>query len=188
MNDFSIFPQITFQSEAPKVFASLFAIEKKSDLLSFCNGLSVSEREFCELVVNCESLGYKHYPKWREFIPQRLTDRDFDVFRTDKKKDEKAMFLKFRSKVKAIFNERRYVAAHFFVSPTDKWHLLYFDFRDTDTTNTSHWFGGPHIHFVNYLWPEHKLDELWAKFDKRRQNVSGKVYIAFSQINTEAHK
>ena len=185
MNDLSVFHRYALHPEVPKVFANLFAIEKKSDLLSFCNGLSVTDHEFCELAVNCGSLGYQHSPKWREYVPQKLTEKDFDVFRTNNSMDEKACFLKFRSKVKAIFNERRYVAAHFFISPTGKWHLMYFDFRDMDIKNKPHWFGGPHIHFVNYLWPEHNPETLWAKFDQRRQHISGNVHISFSQCSIE---
>lgn len=182
--------QFGFRPEVPKVFVDLFAIEKKSELIRYCKNATVTDHEFSELVVNCGTIGYAHTPKWNEFVPEHLalTETDINAFRSTGTPVEKARLGKVMSKVRATFRERRYIAAHFFVSSPDKWHLIYFDFRDTDEENDNHWFGGTHFHLVNHLWPEHAPDALWSQFDQRRQCICGNIHVAFTQTSPENWK
>lgn len=185
MNELAIYlSQFGWRLQVPQVFIDLFAIQKKSDLVAFCKGLTVTEREFVELVLNCESIGYTHTRKWHEFMPEhlKLTEIDKNAFRSTGKPEEKARLGKVMNKISATFRERRHIVTHFFIAPYGNWHLIYLDLRDTDTEKDNHWAGGPHLHFVNHLWPQHDPEVLWATFDDRHHAISGAIHIAFSRM------
>src|SRR5262245_1510966 len=60
--------------------------------------------------------------------------------------------------------ERRYLVGHIFFTPDlSKWHFFYFDQRDLQEREPNHWQGGSHIHFINWLWPQHDAQSLWSK-------------------------
>lgn len=176
--------RVALTTSVPQVFIDLFSIEKKSVLESFCKGITVTDHEFCMLVDNCNSYGYRHIPKWREHYTHLLSDHDIESIRSLGVTPDKSLFNKIRRKTKALFNERRSVAAHFFVSSLNKWHLIYFSHDDAYVKEGNHWKStsqrsGTHFHFVNYLWPEYNINMLWDKFNVRRQSISGSVHVAF---------
>ena len=35
------------------------------------------------------------------------------------------------------------------------------------------WKHEPHLHFVNYLWPEYGKRQVWDSFDKRQHEIEG---------------
>ena len=43
------------------------------------------------------------------------------------------------------------------------------------------WKYGPHLHFVNYIWPEYTKRKVWESFDKREHNIEG-VHIRLAPL------
>jgi len=76
--------------------------------------------------------------------------------------------------------ERRYLVGHIFFTPSlEQWHFFYFDQRDLEKREPNHWQGGPHIHFINYLWPQHNAQSLWSKFVSSNVQMGGSLHIRF---------
>jgi len=165
-----------FGSSVPSNLVRLFEIEKKSELESYSKTLEINDRDFVELVMNCHQLGYKHFRKHKEFVPDHLNlSDDLKSIKTNPKKVMRT--------ISAIFDARKYISAHLFIDQTSqsRWHLFYFDFNDLRHDEESHWIGGSHAHFVNYLWPQHSPKDLFDNFENRKTNISGKLHIRFKQ-------
>ena len=57
----------------------------------------------------------------------------------------------------------------FFTPSWHEWHFFYFDQRDL-AENDNHWQeGGPHIHLVNWLWPNLDGDLVWSDFVRNKE-------------------
>jgi hypothetical protein len=63
---------------------------------------------------------------------------------------------------------------------TQAWHFFYFDNHDQDR-HTNHWAGGPHIHLINYLWPNRSAEAVWEEFCKGNPTMRGAVHIRFER-------
>jgi len=170
-----------FSSNVPDYFVELLEIEKKSELIKFCKELIVYKKDFVKLIVNSRKIGYLHEIKYNDFVPIHLdpTDEEFEALQAvDKPGKLEGKAKKFMSKIGQIFVERRYLVVHVFYNEL-KWHLFYFDQRDIEKERRNHWKEGSHIHFVNYLWPNHDLGNLWEIFDKSNASVGGKIHIKY---------
>jgi hypothetical protein len=154
----------------------LLAIEKKSELKRYAKKLIINGAEFVQLTFYSRLIGYQYTARHTEFQPDeaQLTDRDLDILRlrqTDK-------IPKLRAKIGNLFATRKYLSAHLFYKET-KWHLFYFTFRDTDTTRLNRWKHSSHVHFVNYLWPDYRVEQLDdLLFSHRHTNVNS-IHIRF---------
>lgn len=157
----------------------LFEIDNKKDLKKYCSSIVIDQDEFGTFVFNIDKLGYKHALKSRQFVPEHLdiSDEDLDVLfgNKDGKLDHRAM--KVMRKFSAIFRERKVNHCHLF-EKDDEWHIFYFSFAETD--EDSHWKHGPHIHFVNHLWPSQDKYDLWQSFDNRRYKNPNSFHIRFN--------
>ena len=83
------------------------------------------------------------------------------------------------TKLFQLARERRYSVGHLFYSADlSNWHFFQFDQRDL-AKRENHWEGGPHVHFINHLWPNHNAKALWASFVAETNKLSGSVYVRF---------
>lgn len=151
----------------------LFSKNKKSDLVKYCRDITITKHEFAETVMFSELIGYYHNIRTIEYIPDHLKiNKKEDFF--NKSRNKKSLTeedQKFFKKISSIFQQRRYIISHLFISK-DKWHIFYFDFHDIDITN-NHWKNGSHIHFVNYLWSNLNCKEVWESLGKRTNKSYG---------------
>jgi hypothetical protein len=70
--------------------------------------------------------------------------------------------------------------SHIFVSPGHAyWHCFYFDQRDVDE-NEPHWQHFPHIHFVNYLWPNLTAQGVWDTIRSEKPELKSALHIRWS--------
>jgi hypothetical protein len=164
----------------PDKLTRLFVITKKSQVESYANSLNIEQGEFVRLVCYCEQIGYEHFHAHKEFQPDeaQLSEDDINVFRRDDAKELKLKLLKIKRKLTNLYDVRKYTSAHLFQSD-EKWHLFYFTLRDVES-GKNQWQLGSHIHFVNYLWPHYRVEELQELlFASRRIQIADSLHIRY---------
>ena len=169
-----------FEESVPDYLQELLAIEKKSELKKFCKKITITQDDLIRLIFNSSTIGYLHARKHHEFVPKHLLPKGNELGalgHTPAGKILKADAKKCVNKISQIFKERRQLSAHVFYNDT-KWHIFYFDLDDTDE-RSNHWKHGPHIHFVNYLWPNLDINNLCGLFDKVESSATGKLHIRY---------
>jgi hypothetical protein len=144
-----------FEPSVPESLATLFALDRKSALKNYCATLTIRSDELTRLILFSRLIGYVHGRAHEDYEPEEaeLTEADIDVFRQRKTEE----LPKVSRKIKNLFAVRKRRSAHLFYNGA-KWHLFYFTFDDVKTP--AHWAGGSHVHFVNYLWPEYRPEQL----------------------------
>ncbi len=60
------------------------------------------------------------------------------------------------------------------------WHCIYYTYHEMEADNNQFKYG-PHLHFVNYLWPEYTKRKVWESFDEREHNIKG-VHIRLEPL------
>ncbi len=157
--------------------ATLLAIEKKSELEQYCKNLIIKGDEFIQLTFWPQLIGYRYTSRHQEFQPDeaQLSSADLDILslrQTDR-------IPRLRAKIGNLFATRKYLSAHLFYKQA-KWHLFYFTFRDMDTGSRNRWRHGTHVHFVNYLWPDYRVEQLDdLLFSARHTKING-IHIRFT--------
>jgi len=159
----------------PEKLQTLLGYAKKSKLLAYCKRITISEQELALLVHNCSQIGYTHRSKFLEYVPEnrRLTESD----RTKLRQKEPNKFI---DKIRAIFEERKNYMVHLFENG-EKWHCVFYTYKDMESGEKGHWLYGPHLHYINYLWPEYGKRQVWESFDKREHNIEG-VHIRLEPL------
>lgn len=156
----------------------LLEIDRKSELRKYSRKIIIKKSDFANLILSSFLIGYTHQIKYKDFIPQHLNpsleERKALIENSPGPVTGKAK--KFVSKVSQLFKDRRYLVGHIFYNK-NKWHLFYFDQRDSEKRK-NHWIEGPHIHFVNYLWGVN-VDQLWSSFNTRRGGFSKGLHIKY---------
>lgn len=163
-----------FEEGIPDKLQTLLSYTKKSKLVAYCKRITISEDELVLLVHNCSQIGYTHKSKFLKYVPEnrKLTKTDRTVMIKNEPK-------KFFGKIRAIFKERKNYMVHLFES--DKiWHCIYYTYHEMEADNNQ-WKYGPHLHFVNYLWPEYTKRKVWESFDKREHDIKG-VHIRLEPL------
>lgn len=155
----------------PPKLKALFEINKKSELLRYCRNLVLTESELYLLIHNSLQIGFTHRSKFTEFVPPHLKVLDSDISNLKNGKPDK--FLK---KVHSTFLERRRIHVHLFERP-QQWHCFYYSYEDIDTEKKNHWKHGTHTHYVSYLWPNYRKNQVWKSFDKRSTEIPGSIHI-----------
>jgi hypothetical protein len=160
--------------------------DKKSDLVKYCNTLSINQSSFALFIAYCERfpwhIGYNHVIYYHDKVPQQLhpSEEEIKALSESKTYSLSGKALKLATKISQLFIDRRYYVGHMFYSPYHKrWHFFYFDQRDMQEYN-NHWKCGPHIHLVNYLWPNLNMQEVYLNYQKGFANFPGKVHIRFN--------
>lgn len=107
-------------------------------------------------------------------MPEHLKISPGETFSSDIKPGEKlaGSDLKLLNKIKGIFDQRRHSIAHIF-DQSKKWHIFYFDYRDLEDQTQNHWKEGSHIHFVNYLWTNLAVCDVWDSLAGRKNKSYG---------------
>jgi hypothetical protein len=80
-----------------------------------------------------------------------------------------------------MFEERRYLVGHMFYTPNlSEWHFFCFDQRDLEDERPNHWKEGPHVHFINWLWPGQDVKSVWSNFVGENQRPGNAIHLRFS--------
>ena len=169
-----------FEETVPDYLQELLAIEKKAELKRFCKKITITQDDLIRLIFNCSTIGYLHARKHHEFVPKHLPPKDNELRALGRATTGDTLTgdaEKCVNKISQIFKERRQLSAHVFYNDA-KWHIFYFDLDDTDE-RSNHWKHGSHIHFVNYLWPNLDINNLFGLFDEAESNVAGKLHIRY---------
>jgi hypothetical protein len=147
----------------------IFSFEKKADLVRHCRELTISSKDFVELVLACESSGqpFLHEITYNDKVPPHLVPKDSEIealHNTPAGSYLTGEAAKAVSKMTQSFEDRRYLVGHMFFTPDkSKWHFFCFDQRDLNSAG-NHWEKGSHVHFVNWLWPNLTADSVWSNF------------------------
>jgi hypothetical protein len=151
--------------------------DNKRELEKYCRELTIDSEDFFYLILASQQglLAYNH----------RIHHRDIEPIETDEFGRLKGHSLKFFRKASQIFRVRRYLVGHLFYSGNHRyWHFFYFDQRD-QSTHSNHWKHGPHIHFINWLWPNYTAKSLWHEFTSVNPKMRGALHIKYSEPNKE---
>jgi len=160
----------------PEKLKFMLEIDQLADVRKYLSQQLVSEYELFLLIHNCKQIGWSHRSKFPEYVPDHLLITEKDQSDLDRA-ELKPIARKFTS----TMEERRRIHVHLFEKDA-MWHCFYFSYDDLQDGSASHWAHGPHLHFVNHLWPKYSSDEVWALFDTRHTKISGTVHVRFKQF------
>jgi hypothetical protein len=172
--------------EISKNFVELFAIQKKSELEKFCSDLVITQEELVQLICWSPIINYTHNSRHEEYHPSdaELTENDLEAVRTKDPIVRARKLPKFVNKLGNMFEVRKRLSAHLFLGAgTSRWQLFYFSLRDVSDKPPFHWKHGPHIHFINDLWPHYhpeQLDNLL--FSNRRTQIGDSIHIRYKPL------
>jgi hypothetical protein len=148
-----------------KGLLELFNIKRKRDLDRYCKDLKIYDTDFVELILTGRAGGmtpYLYKAHFMDKVPEHLlpSREEEEALGGSTVGPLEGKAKKFTTKIHQIFQDRRYLAAHLFYTPSHTyWHLFYFDHRDHSGRN-NHWKHGPHLHFLNFLWPNQKVADV----------------------------
>jgi hypothetical protein len=159
----------------PPYLIQLLSIDSKAALEKYSRTIEITGHDFAILVGNAASLGYHHAIQHHEFRPEHLepTKADLDALRNKNPQ-------RFVRKINQIFKDRRLLVSHLFHN-SSRWHLFYFDQRDTQEDRRNRWKRGSHIHVVNDLWPRYDPHKLWDIFSRADASAGSKLHIPFKR-------
>ena len=171
-----------------KAFLKIFEIGTKKELLKHCKTTVIHSDHFANFIGLAEAglLQYRHLIHYRDLVPEHLHPKPEEIqgipLTVGAKLEGKP--LTFFNKVQQIFRDRRYLVGHMFYSSNLKyWHFFYFDQRDLSRYG-NHWKHGPHIHFLNFLWPEYTCETLWNQFITRNPTLRSSMHIRYLDIHS----
>jgi hypothetical protein len=163
----------------------LLMLRTKRELVVFSREAVVHSADFVALILATDAgaMPWTHLIHVRDYVPKHLalTDIDRVAIANAKPGPHTKETKKATNKIFQFFEERRYLVGHIFYNEelTD-WHFFYFDQRDQDDEK-HHWRGGPHIHFVNCLWPNLNPQKLWKDFCLESVTPKGALHIRYKQ-------
>ena len=175
-----------YDRDVPQHLRKLFAISSKKSLKAHASKITITQEEFVTLIQNCNKIGYQHQIQSNDFIrddlhPSEEQYQEFHKSAKDGKINKKGR--KVMTKVTTIFEQRRFLVAHAFWNET-RWHLFYFDQKDTENRRQNHWIHGPHYHFVNDLWPNHTIEEFWKALETSKGDAGSSLHIRYQPPKT----
>jgi hypothetical protein len=158
---------------------ALFSIEKTAKLKKLCKQAEVGKKEFSQTIFACEMglLPWRHELSRRDFVPPHLEPTPEEMAEIGKVAVGQPIPKALR-KIVTQFDERRMLVGHLFYNDDlSRWHLLYFDQRDTDPHH-NHWVAGSHIHVINWvIRPGQSADVAWQQFHLGNPNLSGSLHV-----------
>lgn len=161
--------------------ANLFLLERKAELKTFCKKVEITKKEFSQTVLACEMglLPWRHHISHRNFVPQHLepTEEEWESVGPALASGDRAVPKALR-KIMNQFDERRLLVGHIFYNhDLSRWHLLYFDQRDT-SAHGNHWKVGAHVHLINWvLRTGQNANEAWQEFHDGNPKLRGALHI-----------
>ena len=176
-------------SEIQPLVAILLA-KKKSDLIKLCKETIITEDAFGALISACDAaqLPWRHQISYRDIMPDNLqyTDQDSKSLGHSIVGPLTKSAMKAWRKWHQLLKDRRYLVGHiFYTSDHSNWHFFYFDNRDLTPYENHFKHGGPHIHLINFLWPDHTCESLWNFFQNDNPKMNGAEHIRFHREHTE---
>ncbi len=185
-----------FQLQDLEGLLKIFTFDKKRELEKYCRDVVIHSQDFAALIVSCGrgNMPFLHQKHWRDSVPEHLelSEAGLEALAKNGVGPLQGDALKMVRKFGQLFQERRYLVGHMFYTRTlYQWHFFYFDQRDTEEERANHWKGGSHIHFINWLWPEHTAQSLWSRFTSGNVQMGGSFHMRFvrdrlSQTRTES--
>jgi hypothetical protein len=161
-----------FPPRFPENIARLFSLTSKAEVKAYAQRLVLDRLDIACAIVYAELGGYTHAPLHYEWQPEaaRLKPEDVDILRNEDRHHDLDKFVR---KFDNALETRKRLSAHFFEKP-GRWHLFYFTLGDMASRDPNHWEHGSHLHFVNFLWPEYKLEEMQDRlFRQRKTQITG---------------
>lgn len=167
-----------------KAFIEIFDCDKKSELKKLCKSEQLFGSGFINLILAAESSAfpYRHEIHHREYVPEvlNLTDEDLKTIGTAKVGKMEKDVAKAFNKITQTFKQRTILIGHLFYTPCHtRWHLIYFDQRDTQK-HGNHWKEGSHAHIINHLWPNWTAQSIWEQFTKGTDKLNASLHFKFS--------
>jgi hypothetical protein len=173
-----------FQLQDLEGFLKIFTFDRKKDLDRYCREVVVHSQDFAAFVVSCDGgrMPFQHRIHYRDYVPEHLVPSEpgLGALAHNGVGPLQGDALKMVRKLGQLFRERRYLVGHMFFTPDlHEWHFFYFDQRDLEDERPNHWKGGSHVHFINWLWPEHDAQSLWSRFVSADVQLGGSFHIKF---------
>jgi hypothetical protein len=176
-----------------KRLLALFNFDDKRSLSSYARHVTIYQRDFVDLILACKSgraAPFKHQAYYGEIVPAELEaalPRAAATLRSEHGQFSQPGKKAIRT-LGAWFAGSGPIAGHaFYVPGTQWWHLFCFDHSDERRYDSrrhdkrNHFEGGPHVHFVNWLWT---LDpgKVWRRLREDHQKPNGSLHIKFDDL------
>jgi hypothetical protein len=163
----------------------IFILRTKKELKAFVREAVLHSADFASMILACDAgaMPWAHRIWVHDRVPKylALTDKDHDAMSSAKVGPHTKGTKKATNKIFQFFEERRRLVGHIFYNAdlTD-WHFFYFDQRDQDDERNG-WKHGPHIHFVNVLWPQLEPEKVWKAFCTESEVPKRALHIRYKQ-------
>jgi len=163
----------------------ILTLRTKKELEAFARESVVHSADFASLILACKTnaMPWAHQMFVHDHMPTHLalTDKDREAMSNAKVGPHTKGTKKATNKIFQFFKERRWLVGHIFYNDDlSDWHFFYFDQRDQDD-ESNHWEHGPHIHFVNVLWPTLDPQKVWENFCVNSDTPKGALHLRFSR-------
>jgi hypothetical protein len=163
----------------------IFTFNKKKELERHCRSLVVSGSDFVSLILSCEERAepFIHQISYRDIVPRHLepSESELKALADNGLGELGPEAAKAVRKMGQMFEDRRYLVGHIFFSPNlSEWHFFCFDQRDLEDQRPNHWKEGPHVHFINWLWPGQEAKSVWSNFVGEYQRPGNAIHLRFS--------
>ena len=169
---------------------ALFGFKKKHELTQHCRQVFL-QTDLTRLIQAAKSgqLPWQYLSHHRNLVPEQLslTEKDLAAIATSGVGHLQPAAQKAVNKIDTIFNQRRLLSGHmFFNANLSDWHFFYFDQRDF-ATGSNRWKKGPHIHFLNKLWPNQTAQGVWKEFcSSPKPRIHAALHIRFRRNGRQA--
>jgi len=162
----------------------IFTFSKKKDLERYCRSLVVNGNDFVSLILSCEQRAepFIHQISYQDIVPGHLepSDSELKALADNGLGELGPEAAKAVRKMGQMFEERRYLVGHIFYTPNiSQWHFFCFDQRDLEDQRPNHWKEGPHVHFINWLWPGQDPKSVWSNFVGENVRPGNAIHLRF---------
>jgi hypothetical protein len=164
---------------------ALFNSKSLADVRRISRAAIISSADLGDVLLFAQATGgvppYAYAVHFREISSPhlRLTKDEQRALASNGLGPLRGLAVKAANKISQTFEERRLLAAHLFYVPThERWHLFYFDTRDTDDRK-SHWKHGPHIHYSSNFFIAEKLESVWSRVRAEEPIFPRSVHVRF---------
>ncbi len=181
------------EARDPRGFLKLFTFDKKRDLAKYTRTIVLYQRDFVDVVLACQegALPFRHRAHYSERVPAHLVPsaEGLEALAGNRVGLLKPQARNTVRKIGHLMRERRWYAGHMFYTQNFyEWHFLVFDRADQAEGLESHWRGGSHLHFVNWLWPRLDPQEVWARFVEHNEKPASSLHIRDNSGAAEFNK
>jgi len=161
---------------------TLFTFSDRRELIRYAKTVVLEGSDLAALILTCQKGNFplQHRAFFSEHTPPHLvpTHSGREAIRANGVGPLTPRAAKTMRKVFQLFRERRELAAHmFYTEGLHEWHLMTFDQNDLLDGPGNHWSYGPHVHFINWLWPHRDPRHLWAGVVREGKKPSGSLHI-----------